>query len=304
VTRTPAWKGELGVLLVVVIWGVNFTVMKDALGGLDPHVFNALRFTLSVTGLWLWTRISPDTPESTGPRPPRPPRPKGLSWRIAALGLGGHGLYQALFVVGLSRTSPGNSALLIATSPLWTAFIAHALGIERIRARAWLGLSVAFGGTVLLVALDAGNDSIGEGHLAGDLMTLGAAAAWGAYTTFSQPLIPLVGPLTLTYRSTLFAVPVIWLLAAFRIEADSFALDAGEWFAVFYSGFLSTGLAYVLWNLSIRRVGPSQTAIFVNLVPVVALACAAVFLGEGITTAQVVGGAFILLGIVQMRRAR
>ena len=296
-SRDPGWRGELGLLLVATIWGVNFSVMKDALAGLDPYVFNALRFSLSVVGLTAWTALAPDTPES-----PTPPSP-GLRWRVVALGVGGHGFYQALFVIGLERTSSGNSALIIATSPLWTAFIAHAVGIERIKSRAWIGLLVAFLGTAVLVVLGARDDR-GAGHLSGDLLTLGAAVAWGAYTVFSQPLIPVLGPLGLTSRSTLYALPVIWLLAAPSLGGGLPRLDGSEWFAVVFSGFFSTGLAYVLWNRSIRRVGPSQTAVVVNLVPVIAIVCGALFLGEGVTPAQVVGGAFILVGILQMRRAR
>ena len=69
------------------------------------------------------------------------------------------------------------------------------------------------------------------------------------------------------------------------------------------SGGLSTGIAYLLWNLAVHHVGPSQTAIFSNLVPFVALLAAFVLLGDPITLLQLAGGVLIIGGLVLMRRA-
>ena len=66
----------------------------------------------------------------------------------------------------------------------------------------------------------------------------------------------------------------------------------------------STGLAYYLWNLAVRRVGPSQTAAFSNLVPFVALVAAFLLLREPITLPQLLGGVLIVSGLVVMRRGR
>ena len=79
-------------------------------------------------------------------------------------------------------------------------------------------------------------------------------------------------------------------------------LSGGAWFAVAFSGLLSTGLAYSLWNLGIRHVGPSRTAIYTNLVPVITLLSRVWMLGESVTGWQLSGGVLVLAGLLVMRR--
>ena len=78
-------------------------------------------------------------------------------------------------------------------------------------------------------------------------------------------------------------------------------LSGTTWFAIAFSGLLSTGLAYSLWNLGIRQVGPSHTAIYTNLVPVITLVSSMWLLGESVTLWQLSGGVLVLAGLVVMR---
>ena len=130
--------------MVVLIWGINFAVMKAAVADLDPLVFNALRFTLSVAFLGLLVAREQPTP-----RPNAQPAHRKW-WRILLLGLFGHFAYQTVFILGLERTTSGNSALLLSSSPLWTASLAHVVGWERMRRGAWFGLGLAFIGTAAI----------------------------------------------------------------------------------------------------------------------------------------------------------
>ena len=121
----------------------------------------------------------------------------------------------------------------------------------------------------------------------------------------SKPLLDSWTPLGLAWRSMLVATPLLWAVAWPRIDGLSgFDLTAGQWAAVTYSGLLSTGIAYALWNIGIRQVGAARTAVFVNLLPVVALTTGALALGEAITLVQAAGGAVVIAGIAVMRRAR
>ena len=71
-----------------------------------------------------------------------------------------------------------------------------------------------------------------------------------------------------------------------------------------YSGILSTGVAYALWNRSVKDLGAARTAAFSNLVPVVALAVAWVYLGEQPRLLQLAGGALVVAGLLMWRTAR
>jgi drug/metabolite transporter (DMT)-like permease len=278
---------------VVLIWGLNFSVMKGALGSLSPLVFNAVRFTLSVAFLGLWSlREGVALPTGAAVR------------RLVALGLVGHVGYQSAFILGLDRTTSGNSALLIASSPLWTAVFAHLGGIERVRRGAWLGLGLAFLGTAQLAVAGSGLE-LGSEHLSGNLLTLAAAAAWGVYTVLSKPLLERTSSAQVAFWSMSAALPAMWAIAAPDVGRVAWSeLAPATWLAVAYSGVFSSGLAYVLWNVGIQRIGAARTSVTVNLVPLVALVAGVLFLGERVVLPQLVGGAMVIAGLLWMRRAR
>jgi len=298
----PAWRADLVLLGVVLIWGVNIPVMKGALSELHPFAFSFLRLTLSVAFLGCmdaWER------RRHRHRDAHAPAERTVSWRmILLLGVMGSLVYQVLFLVGMNDTTASNTGLLVATVPLWTAVIASLSGIDRIRSSAWVGLTVAFAGTAV-IALEGGDLDLAVDHLRGNAMVLGAMLLWAAFTVLSKPALAMMSPIRLAYLTSLVVMPGHVALALSHLEpVVEGRLSAGAWESIAYSGLLSTGLAYVLWNDSVRKVGPSHTAICNNLVPVVAVLASWVWLGESITLTQIVGGAMILGGLVAMRRTR
>ncbi len=113
---------DLLMVVVVLIWGANFTVVKLALEQFPPLVFTALRFALAVIALTpiLWLREG------------KVALPWSRAWRLIVLGVIGNTFYQICFIFGLSLTTAANSALLVATTPALVALLGAALGIERI----------------------------------------------------------------------------------------------------------------------------------------------------------------------------
>lgn len=283
-------RGAWAALVVALIWGVNVPVMKAAIATLHPFTFNALRLTCSVLVLGLAEAFS-----RRGERAPTP-------WRtVVFLALLTSVAYQALFIGGIARTSAGHTGFIVASGPLWTALAGRVLGVERVGARAWIGLALAFVGTALVVAAARG----GEATLAGNLLVLAAMVAWAVGTVHSRATLETFPAGRLAFLTSLVALPGHWLIAAPHLgELSAAALDGPMWASVLYSGALSTGLAYILWNESVRSVGPARTSAFTNLVPLVALGTAWAWLGERPDAAQLAGGALILVGIASWRTRR
>lgn len=274
-------------LLVALIWGVNVPVMKVAIAGLHPFAFNALRLSCSVVVLGLVERLT------------RRAEPARVPWRaVLVLAVLTSMAYQALFISGMARTSVGHTGFLIASGPLWTALCGRLMGIERVDARAWTGLAVAFVGTALVVLIARG----GEATPTGNLLVLAAMISWAVGTVYSRPLLEDFPATRLAWLVGLVSLPVHWAFALpYLGPLRERGLDGAALAAVLYSGVLSTGLAYILWNASVRRVGPARTSAYTNLVPLVALAVAWAFLGERPDAVQVGGGALILIGISSWR---
>lgn len=299
----PALRADLALLTVALIWGINIPLSKYALGYLDPFAFNALRLTLSAAVLgWL------DHRERRGAKGAPVP------WvRVILVGLLYCFAYQILFILGMANTTAGNTGLLIASSPLWTAVIAWLTRLERLRRGAWLGLVLAFLGTALVTLgpalgggdLAAAGVSFSSSHLVGNLLVLVAAIVWAWSTVLSKPMLRDLSPTRLAYLFTAVTLPLHFLVAlpsaAETVHGDA---PAGVWGAVAYAGLLSTGIAYAFYNFGVRKVGASHTAVYTNLVPLVALLLSWLALHETITPAQLGGGALLLGGLVVMRRSR
>ncbi|MEL6716350.1 MAG: DMT family transporter, partial [Planctomycetota bacterium] len=223
---------------------------------------------------------------------------------VLLLGLTGHVVYQIGFVLGLDRTTAGTASLLIASSPIWTGLVAHLGGQERLGARSWAGLLVAFAGTATVAAASSGV-SFGRDAAIGNALCVAAAFGWGCYTAWNRPYLARESSTAMALWTMAVALPALWGLAVPAIAEGGFeAADRTFWLTALYAGGLGTGVAYVLWNVGIQGMGPARTAASTCLVPVIAVAIGATVLGEPVSALQGVGGAVVLTGLVMMGRAK
>ncbi len=289
--RRPAFAADLGMLLVVLIWGVNFSVTKGVFARFPPLAFTGVRFALaSLLLVPLVRRL--EGPNSL---------PRWVVTRLVVLGLVGNTLYQLGFISGLARTTASNSALILAAMPSLVAVMAVALGFEPLRPRVLGGVLIATAGVVLVVAArGAGFDRT---TMAGDLLTLGALICWAAYTLGLRVLPPEVSPLRVTMVTTVAGAPGLVLAGIPEmLDMDWSAVGWQGWSALAYATFLSLLVAYLIWNRSVKVVGPSRTVIYMCLTPLIAVATAAAFLGERPRPLQAVGAVLILGGVVLTTR--
>jgi drug/metabolite transporter (DMT)-like permease len=277
-------------LLVALIWGVNFSVTKGVFPRFPPLAFTGVRFVLASLLLVPLVRHLEGSE----------PLPRKVLTRLVVLGVVGNTLYQLGFISGLARTTASNSALILAAMPSIVALLAVALRFEPLRPRVLGGVLVATAGVVLVVA--ARGAGFGETTLAGDFLTLGAVICWAGYTLGLRLVPPEVSPLRVTMITTVAGAPGL-LLAGIPEMADMdwSAIGWQGWAAMAYATILSLGVAYLIWNRSVQVVGPSRTVIYMCLTPLVAVATAAAFLGERPQPLQAVGAVLILGGVLATR---
>ena len=271
--------------------------MKMGLQQLDNvFVYNAIRLPISAFVLTIFALRE----RSRGIVPAA-----DVTWRsIAVYSAIVSATYQLCFLIGMNWTTPGNTALIIATVPIWTAALAHIFLSEKLKIIGWVGMLIAVCGTIV-VALQKGV-SLSSRHLWGNLVVLAAALLWAAGTVYSRPLLNRISAMQLASTASIMALPAHFAVAAyFYTEGSSSALSSVTlWAVLLYSGIFSSGLAQPMWHYGVKTAGPAHAAIIQNLVPVFALAAAWVVAGDLPTTAQVIGGVMILCGLVVMRRSR
>ena len=270
--------------------------MKLVLDDLSPLAFNALRFPVAAVVIALLMM-----PERLVARPIRRPDRRDLP-AIIGLGLLGNVGYQLLFIWGLDLTRAGNASLFLGTVPVWTAVLAVALGSETVIARQWIGIFGTVAGAALLVIGGQGLELEGA-TLVGDLIMIGAAIAWAAFSVGLRPYIQKYGAIPMAAWTLWVGTPIL-VAVGMRDLAEVGVLNLGlvEWGVVVYAGAFSVSIAFVLWNVGVRLLGNAETAIYQNAVPVVALVVSWPLVGEVPAGLQVVGAAVILASVRITRR--
>ncbi len=291
---SPVSSTDLLMLSVVIIWGINFSVLKVVMQSMTPLAFNGLRFSLAtavMVMILLWRHESFRVV-------------KRDILPIILLGIVGHTLYQVFFIIGMARTTPANASLVMATAPIFVVIYGAILGIERANRLLWVGIVLSFLGLILLIG-GGGGVSLDLQTILGDLLVLVAAMLWAAYTTGSKPLLARYTPLKLTTLSMAAgAVPLVIICIPQMRAQDWSAVGPGAWMGVFYSAVFSVVLAYLAWYTSVQRVGSARTAVYSNLTPVVAILVAWVALGETLAPVQIAGALVVLTGVMITRRGK
>jgi drug/metabolite transporter (DMT)-like permease len=277
---------------MVVIWGSNFAIVKSALADFPPLVFNALRLAIA-SGLFLVAMAMPFGGGTRGPLT------SGEWRRLLQLGVIGHLIYQLCFVAGVARTSVGNAALIFGCTPVTVALLSSFSGRERIPITRWIGLILSLLG---IYAVVAHRTSWTMSGLAGDAIVLVAMICWSLYSVMSQPLLAHRSALIVTgWSMTIGALLYLILATPEFFSADWQRISATSWWLMTWSAVFSMALAYIIWYTGVQRIGPSRTAIYSNLTPVVAMIVGYLWLAEPITGAQIAGAAAILAGVFVSR---
>jgi len=278
---------DLGLLCVVVIWGLNLAVVKFALGEMLPLAFNAARFGLATIMLLALLRRQGESLKMSR---------RDLILLIVA-GFLGHTAYQLFFIEGIARTTASHAALIFGISPVVVALLSMAVGHERIRASGWIGAALALAGVYVIMAGKAPSGGTPP-SLTGDLFVLVAAISWCAYTVMARPLLARHSPLKVTTVSMSWGVLLMLPLCAPQVIRQPWGdLSPGIWLAMGYSCVFALVVAYILWYRSVKQVGNMKTAIYSNLVPVTGTLAGWLFLGERLYPALGLGAAAIFGGI-------
>lgn len=275
----------LQALLVVVIWGINFVVIKWGVADVPPLLLGCLRFSLLFAAGALWVR-----------------RPR-LSWRwLIAYGMTvGVGQFAGLFCAIKFGMPAGLASVVLQSQAFFTLFFARLVLGEHWRRTQLAGLLLAAGGLALIGLARGGNMTV-----IGFVLTLGAALSWAASNVVVRMMVRAgeqVEPLGLVVWSGLVP-PLPFLLLSLWLEggaADWAALTHFSWSAlaaVAYLSFAASLLGYGLWSRLLARFPANQVAPFSLLAPLVALVASTWLLHERLSMPQALGSLLLLSGLI------
>jgi len=274
--------GLMGVL--AVLWGVSFFFSKVALAELPPFTLVLGRFGIAAVALLLAARLG-------GHRIPRSPR---LWAGFFVLGALNSFIPFGLIAWGQVQLTSGLASILNATTPLFTALVAHAWGDERLTANRVAGVLIGLAGVCVLI----GPGVLGHlgAHTLAELAIVGAAVSYafaGSYGRRFRALPPVVAVAGMMSTAALMALPV-----ALVDRPWTLGVGARTWGALLGLALLSTALGFVIYFRVLATAGATNVMLVTLLMPIVALLVGALVLGELVTGAALAGMALIAAGLL------
>lgn len=278
------------VSVVVVVWGLNFVVMKFALRDFTPFQLGAARYVFAVLPLIMLIK----------------PPPIARKWLLMYGLFQGVGQFGILFFALKVGMTAALASVLLQTQVFFTALFGFVLLGERASRALQAGMLLAALGLSCFVLnyIQPASTYSGTTSLLGLLLTLCAAAMWAVSNIVArrvQQTSTDYSPMAfVVWSSSVAVLPFIALSLAFDVPSVRWQwLDArpSSWLAVAYLGWVATVLGYSLWTSLLKRHPANRVAPFSLGVPVVGLATGMLVLNETITLWQWGGIALLVAAL-------
>ncbi|HWR07286.1 DMT family transporter [Sporomusa sp.] len=276
-------------LLVPLFWGGAFGSTKHVLSELPPLTTSAVRFLLAglLLGGWLAIRREWDF------------KVIKENWLgLTGLGLSGVLAYNYFFAVGLQYTSAITGALVIVINPVTTAIVAVVFLGERWSLRLGLGIVASLAGVLTVITQGNFASLAGMSLNYGEMLLFGAVASWTTYTSLGKVVMKSVNPALATTVSTLIGAVLLVLISLSEGAWHTLPRLSGQVMVeLVYLAVFATVVAFIMFNIGIKRIGASKASAYINLMPVNAMLIAWAIYGETITLMHLAGMVLVVTGV-------
>lgn len=269
-------------ILLILIWGFNFVVIKTGLGAIPPLTLCFVRFFLT------------SIPAIFFIKPPKIP------YKIIALyGIVMFAIQFSLLFIGIHiGVTAGLASLLVQTHVFFTILLAVFFLSEKPNKWQILGGIIAFCGLILVV-LNLNNDKTTS--ILGFILIIGSAITWGIGNLICKKIEP-VNNIALVIWGSLFAWPILLPTALIFEGSDKiiFALTHLTWLSaatILYLVYPATIFGWAIWSWLLGKYSTATIAPFSLLTPIVGMASSALVLGEPFYCWKILAATLVILGL-------
>ena len=281
-------------VLTMAAWGATFVAARIVARESGPFSAAFWRFALAVLVL------APLTRGREGRLSPQGLDPAG--WLLLAL-LGASGMfgYNYFFIKGLGLTEAGVASVIVGVNPGLTYLGLALFFREKITGRGLFGFALALAGAVLVITRGQPAGLLSGTLGQGELLVVGCAVCWAAYSLFGKLVLKRLSPLKSTTWACIFGLIFLGPAALWESEsALAYSLDC--WAGLAFLGLLGTALGFTLYYQGILRLGAGRAAVFINLVPVFGVLSGWLILDEKLGWSLAAGLVLVLSGISLIQR--
>ncbi|BBV71158.1 O-acetylserine/cysteine exporter [Enterobacter kobei] len=279
-------KDGLLALLVVVVWGLNFVVIKLGLHNIPPLMLAGLRFMLVAFPAIFFVA-----------------RPKIPFKLLLGYGLTiSFGQFAFLFCAIKFGMPAGLASLVLQAQAFFTIILGAFVFGERLQGKQLAGITLAVFGVLVLIEASLNGQDVA---LLGFMLTLAAGLSWACGNIFNKLIMQHAArPQVMSLVVWSALIPVIpFLAASFILDGPDVMLrslvdiDLTTILSLIYLAFVATIVGYGIWGSLLGRYETWRVAPLSLLVPVVGLASAALLLDETLSAMQLLGAVLIMAGL-------
>lgn len=278
------FRATLAIILASVLWGLSFLSIKIAVTVIPPMTLALIRFSMASCILVAVLKfVEPQTRLKFEDFP-----------LMATAGVIGVTLYFYFENNGVKLTTASTSSIIISTIPVFSLaadaiFFKNHLNIVKI-----LSVVLSIAGVYLVV----GNDitSFTSGFGLGYIMMFGAAVAWVIYAIITKPLCKRYSQIAIVTYQTVFGTIAFIPFALFE-NTPWHLVSLNIMLNIVYLAVFCSALGYFLYVYSLEKLGMSTSSLYINLIPVIAVAASYVILDEKINLNQIIGGVLVILAV-------
>lgn len=272
--------------LTVCIWGVNTIINKMASEAIEPSAMSFYRWLVAVvvltpfclpTVIRQWQMIKP------------------YLFKLSVLALLGMVLNQSLgYYAGLT-TSASNMALITSLVPLMSVFMSLPMLGKPISANSIVGSVIALAGLAFMLGQGDVTFFLHSSIALGDGLMVFTSFCYAAYCVLLKRWKMPLSNWTLVYTQGVLA---LIMLVPLWLSSQELAPPTASLPLIAYAGLAASVAAPWMWVKAIDLIGADSSAMFMNLIPVVAITLAALWLGETIHSFHLIGGAMVIGGVI------
>jgi drug/metabolite transporter (DMT)-like permease len=279
----------LQLVLTAIVWGGTFIAGRLAVQGISPFSAAFLRFAIAVICLLVMVhRQEGGLAQLT----------RNRFWQIVVLGLSGVFAYNTFFFKGLQVVTASRAALIVALNPIAIAIASALILRERLSPLKLLGIITSLIGAAIVIGKGNPLELLAGGIKSGDGLILGCVASWTVYTLVGKQVLAHLSPLaTTTYACAIGAAALFPFAFQAGLVNDLQRISPVAGLSLLYLGILGSAFGFSWYYTGVQVIGAAKAAIFINLVPVSAIALAWLILREPIDASIVIGGGFVITGV-------
>jgi drug/metabolite transporter (DMT)-like permease len=280
-------KEHFALLIVSIIYGVNFVVAKEVMPEyILPSGFILLRVITGTVFFFLIARFF--TNESVQKK----------DWlRLMLCGLFGVALNQIFFFEGLSRTTPINASLIMITTPISVLLLDRMINREKITPLKTMGILLGSAGALLII-FSKKDFYLQMGAVLGDFFVFMNAFFYAVYLVLVKPLMKTYHPITVIKWVFAFGLIVVLPVGFGELQQVQWQTFSSKiWMGVVYVLFFTTILAYLLNVFAMRKVSAALVGVYIYVQPVVATALAMLYAKDDLTLSKIIAALLIFLGV-------